>query len=400
MKITIAGFAMIAAMSAAAAAQPMDLKTTCARGADARVIEVISPGKVGESCDVRYTRGGGANVSVPYHADNSDSFCNQKAREMVQRLASAGYSCSAAPPALRADAASSPASDYVVEARRVEPAPAPASQASVAEIVDQPAPAAATPAEPEARLDGPPASTPPLLAGAEAEGDTDADVDEDDTLADSMSEILGQPPLAAASREPAQLVAGRADVSGASPRAESAGRLVGADPAALLPAPQPVAPVTQTSSQAAPATPSPQPASTPAPAPAAPAALRTPRDVIRATLMAQAAAWNEGNLDAFMASYWKSEELKFVSGVNITRGWDATLKRYRERYSGGSGLGALSFENLEVKLITDDVATVTGRFKLVKDGATSGGVFSLVMRRDNGAWRIVHDHTSSDPVVQ
>ena len=239
-----------------------------------------------------------------------------------------------------------------------------------------------------------------MLAGAEAEGDTDADVDEDDTLADSMSEILGQPPLAAASREPAQLVAGRADVSGASPRAESAGRLVGADPAALQPAPQPVAPVTQTSSQAAPATPSPQPASTPAPAPAAPAALRTPRDVIRATLMAQAAAWNEGNLDAFMASYWKSEELKFVSGVNITRGWDATLKRYRERYSGGSGLGALSFENLEVKLITDDVATVTGRFKLVKDGATSGGVFSLVMRRDNGAWRIVHDHTSSDPVVQ
>jgi ketosteroid isomerase-like protein len=408
MKHTITGLAIFAAAAASAAAQqPMDIKTTCARGDDARIIEVVAPGSVGQSCDVRYTRGGGANVSVPYHADNSDAFCNQKAREMVQRLASAGYACSAAPPALRADAAPAPASDYVVETRRAEPAPA--AQPPAAEIVEQPAPAAA--AEPEARLQSTPAAA-PELASLEAEGDAD------DGLEDSMSEILAQPSLAATSGEPAQLVAQHADVSGASAPAAGDRRLMGADPSApQSPSPKPAASVTQASAQAEPAmqeapapaaaAPAPQTGAAPAAASAATppktpsaAPLRTPQDVIRATLMAQAAAWNEGNLDAFMGTYWKSEDLKFVSGINVTRGWDATLKRYRERYAGGTGLGALSFENIDVKMITDDVSTVTGRYKLVRDGAPSGGVFSLVMRRDNGAWRIVHDHTSADPVIQ
>jgi ketosteroid isomerase-like protein len=126
------------------------------------------------------------------------------------------------------------------------------------------------------------------------------------------------------------------------------------------------------------------------------AVLRTPAEVVRATLMAQAAAWNEGDLDGFMNGYWKSDELKFVSGGAITKGWDATIKRYRDRYAGATGLGQLGFDKLDVKLVTDNVAVVTGRFNLVNNGETSSGLFSLVMRRDNGAWRIVHDHTSAD----
>lgn len=116
--------------------------------------------------------------------------------------------------------------------------------------------------------------------------------------------------------------------------------------------------------------------------------------------MASAAAWNEGDLDAFMGVYWKSDELKFVSGSEISRGWSATMKHYRDEYSGGQGLGRLSFERLEPKLVTDDVAVVTGRFNLAKGGANSTGLFSLVMRRDNGVWRIVHDHSNTDTPTQ
>ena len=73
------------------------------------------------------------------------------------------------------------------------------------------------------------------------------------------------------------------------------------------------------------------------------------------------------------------------------------MKRYRDRYSGGEGLGQLGFDKLDVEVVTEDIAVVTGRFNLARGGETSGGVFSLVMRRDAGAWRIVHDHTSADP---
>ncbi|MFC2953949.1 nuclear transport factor 2 family protein [Marinicaulis aureus] len=407
----VASASALAIMAVAASAiEGAAAKTTCTRGSDARVIEVITPGTVGQSCDVRYTRGGGANVSVPYHADNSDSFCSQKADAMVKRLALSGFACVQSAPALRADA-STAGSDYVVEARRPEPeaasqplpAPSPAPAAVAETIADEPAPAAAPPGEPQQLAQ---ASEPAALSPVETSAPSAA-------LEDEMSKILAQPPIEAAANGPAQLVAQHAEPP-TRPQASPVGRLVGAEPDAprqataitqasaqeAAPAPQPETAAVPAPEPVKPAevqTPAPQPEKAAAPEPAPSTQLRTPADVIRATLMAQAAAWNEGDLDGFMNSYWKSDELKFVSGVNVTRGWNATMKRYRDRYSGGEGLGQLGFEKLEVKLVTNDVAVVTGRFNLARSAETSSGAFSLVMRRDAGAWKIVHDHTASDP---
>ena len=156
------------ALLAASAAQAAPVKTNCARGGDARVIEVVEPGVVGQSCDVKYTRGAG-NISVPYHADNSDTFCNQKAREMVQRLTLSGFTCATAAPALRAEAAPAPAlppatqqaaADYVVEVQR----PAPAPQTAENESLNVP-PQQVAAAEAPAPVETPQATTEPVAAG-------------------------------------------------------------------------------------------------------------------------------------------------------------------------------------------------------------------------------------------
>ena len=120
--------------------------------------------------------------------------------------------------------------------------------------------------------------------------------------------------------------------------------------------------------------------------------------MIVATLKAQVAAWNEGNLAAFMETYWRDDDLKFVSGTKITKGWASTMKRYRENYENDAGYGQLSLEKFDVQEMTNDVAVVTGRFNLVNDDVTSSGTFTLVMQRIKGVWRIVHDHTVADPV--
>src|SRR5262245_11322536 len=52
---------------------------------------------------------------------------------------------------------------------------------------------------------------------------------------------------------------------------------------------------------------------------------------IEKTLSDQAAAWNRGDLDAFMAAYWKSEQLTFSSGGETQRGWQATYDRFKRR---------------------------------------------------------------------
>ena len=71
-------------------------------------------------------------------------------------------------------------------------------------------------------------------------------------------------------------------------------------------------------------------------------------------------------------------------------------KKYREKYGNGGDLGLLQLDETDFVQVTDDVAVVTGRFNLAKDGSDSTGTFSIVMKRIDGMWRIAHDHSTQD----
>lgn len=113
-------------------------------------------------------------------------------------------------------------------------------------------------------------------------------------------------------------------------------------------------------------------------------------------LETQAQAWNDGDLERFMGAYWKSEHLTFSGGGHTTRGWQATLDRYRRNYGDQETMGELTFSELEVTPLGSDAALMLGRFQLLVKGQKSGGNFSLVWRKLDGEWKIIHDHSSSD----
>ena len=117
----------------------------------------------------------------------------------------------------------------------------------------------------------------------------------------------------------------------------------------------------------------------------------------RSVLDAQVEAWNRGDLEGFMATYWRSPDLVFCSGSTVTKGWDETLARYRKRYqSEGREMGKLRFDAIEVIPLGADTALARGAWRLhLTDGQEPHGLFTLLLRRRDGAWRIVHDHTSS-----
>lgn len=117
---------------------------------------------------------------------------------------------------------------------------------------------------------------------------------------------------------------------------------------------------------------------------------------IKHLLVSQIDAWNSGNLQAFMAGYWRSPDLTFFSGITITKGWEPTLQRYQQRYQGeGKEMGQLEFQDLKIDLMGRRAAVVTGKWQLtLSDGKKPGGLFTLVFKRMPGGWRIVHDHTS------
>ncbi len=117
-------------------------------------------------------------------------------------------------------------------------------------------------------------------------------------------------------------------------------------------------------------------------------------DDIRSVMDEQTAAWNRGDIEGFMKGYWNSPELKFVSGTNVTKGWQPTLDRYKENYDSKAKMGILTFSDLEVNVLSKDAAVVLGSWALEREGDKPGGKFTLIFRKFKDGWKIVHDHTS------
>ena len=119
---------------------------------------------------------------------------------------------------------------------------------------------------------------------------------------------------------------------------------------------------------------------------------------VRAVLAAQIDAWNRGDLEGFMAGYWKSPDLVFFSNGTETRGWQATLDRYRTRYQAeGRQMGTLDFPELDILTLGTEAAMARGRWRLkMPDGKELSGMTSVIFRKLSDGWRIVHDHSSAE----
>jgi len=116
-------------------------------------------------------------------------------------------------------------------------------------------------------------------------------------------------------------------------------------------------------------------------------------DRLHGILAVQQNAWNQGDIRQFMAAYWNHEALTFSSGGKTTRGWQATYERYKSKYPDQAAMGQLTFDALETSQIDEQAALTLGNWKLDKDKPARGN-FSLVWKRIDGQWKIVHDHSS------
>ena len=120
-----------------------------------------------------------------------------------------------------------------------------------------------------------------------------------------------------------------------------------------------------------------------------------PAAAIRAVLDAQAAAWNRGDIEGYMDGYDRSPNTEFVGGDSITRGWQQMLDRYQKKYDSREKMGALTFSDLDIKLLSNTAALVLGRWRLKRANDEPHGTFTLLFRKTKAGWRIVHDHSSS-----
>jgi uncharacterized protein (TIGR02246 family) len=122
-------------------------------------------------------------------------------------------------------------------------------------------------------------------------------------------------------------------------------------------------------------------------------------DAIRKMMDDSAAAWNRGDLPAYVSYYEDSPDTTFM-GKTVTRGGrQAILDRYRKGYPTRDAMGVLTFSEIEVRPLAPGLALVTGKFALARTAAGGGnaqGRYTLVVRQSPDGWKIIHDHSSAN----
>lgn len=122
------------------------------------------------------------------------------------------------------------------------------------------------------------------------------------------------------------------------------------------------------------------------------------RSQVASMLAGAAAAWNRGDLEAFMADYERSPRTTYLGSTGLLVGWEAIRDRYAPLFVPGAERDSLRFEALRVRTLGQRYALATARYVLEREGeATGSGPFTLVLLRVEGRWRIIHDHSSADP---
>ena len=116
---------------------------------------------------------------------------------------------------------------------------------------------------------------------------------------------------------------------------------------------------------------------------------------IKTLLLQQQKAWNNGDIEGYMQGYVQSDTLRFASGGTVRRGWTATLNGYKRGYPDKTSMGTLQFSNIQVTLFSETSAAVFGSWQLDRKHDRPSGLFTLLLCKTAGTWRIWADHTSS-----
>ena len=115
---------------------------------------------------------------------------------------------------------------------------------------------------------------------------------------------------------------------------------------------------------------------------------------IRNAMNEQLAAWNAGDINKFMGTYWSDDSLMFIGKSGVTYGWQKTLENYKKGYPDTAAMGKLDFTILQVKRLSDIYFFVVGKWHLARSIGDVGGAFTLLFRKVKGKWVIVADHSS------
>ena len=109
------------------------------------------------------------------------------------------------------------------------------------------------------------------------------------------------------------------------------------------------------------------------------------RDEVRALLAVQQRAWCAGDLDALIATYLPTDEVRYAGGSEVVRGIAGIRRRFASAYPDPTRLGRLEFVEIEIAVLTEQDALAFGQWTIERESADGSevqrGLFTLQLRK-------------------
>ena len=116
--------------------------------------------------------------------------------------------------------------------------------------------------------------------------------------------------------------------------------------------------------------------------------------IIKDAMNEQLHAWNAGDIDRFMETYWHSDSLMFIGKNGPTYGFEKTKANYKKGYPDTAAMGKLYFEIIHLKRLSAMYYSVVGKWHLKRSIGDIGGAFTLLFKKIKKKWVIIQDHSS------
>ena len=109
----------------------------------------------------------------------------------------------------------------------------------------------------------------------------------------------------------------------------------------------------------------------------------------------QEACWNQGSIDCYMEAYHPDDSICTISSQGVAFGYETIRQQYNRNWPQ-ERMGQLHFDNFFMERLPPVLYTVIGRFNLAMEGRDEPyrGWFSVLMKKIDGKWLMVSDHSS------
>ena len=113
-------------------------------------------------------------------------------------------------------------------------------------------------------------------------------------------------------------------------------------------------------------------------------------------VLAQEAAWNRGDVDAFLSRFKDDPETQIMMG-NSVRGLEKIHAAFRLNYPNREAMGTIGYSDVEARELGENFALATGKYHLErskKAGGSVDGTFTEVMEKTPEGWMIIFSETT------